>query len=185
MTRLPCVLSPTDLPLPELLSARLDGELFAVGGCFSPVDEIEGSVHRALALTATSPKRVIAERGTAAWLWGALATAPVPHELCVPKGARRHVSGDWHRVREVVIRPHELTTVAGMPVTTPLRTALDLARWSRWCDSRVLRSLALTGGFTLAECVAELGRTRNLPGRRRALARVRAAIRETQPEFTR
>lgn len=188
MTRLPPVLSAIDLPLPELQASRLDGELFAVGAGFSPVDEIEGCAHRALALGTTLPDRMIAERRTAAWVWGAIGVAPSPPELCVAKGARLHVSGaGWTAVREVVIHPLDLTVLSGMRVTTPLRTAIDLARWTHRFDAddaRTIRRLARFGEFGLADCVAALSRTRNLPGRRRTLERLRETI-GAQPEFTR
>lgn len=188
MTRLPRVLSPADLPLPELHSARLDGEVFAVGACFSPIDEIEGCAHRALAIGAGLPGRAIVERRSAAWVWGAIGIAPVPPELCVAQGARLSLAGErWNAMREVVIQSPDVATIEGVRVTTPLRTAIDLARSPHRFDAddaRAIRRLARTGGFGFADCIAAMSRTRNLPGRRAARERLRETI-GAQPEFTR
>jgi hypothetical protein len=188
MTRLPRVLSGADLPLPELHAARLDGELYAVGACFSPVDEIEGCAHRALALGATLHPRIVAERRTAAWVWGASGTAQPALELCVGEGTRLHESeAGWGALREVVLLADDVTTIAGLQVTTPLRTAVDLARRADGFgadDALAISRLSRIGGFGLAECEASLTRTRNLPGRRPALRRL-GEILDAQPEFTR
>jgi very-short-patch-repair endonuclease len=47
-------------------------------------------------------------------------------EVTVPRNRRRHMEGvRIHRVRDV--RPDEVTTIEGIPVTTPARTLLDIA----------------------------------------------------------
>ena len=176
--RLPVVLSAADLPLAELLAARLDGELFRVDDCFAPVDEIEQPRHRAEALRAGLPERLIAEQHSAAWIWGALDTPPRRHELCVAMGARvSHVGVTRSSVREVVIEPWEIETVGGMRVTNPLRTVVDLARFSATfgdSEERISRWLALSSGFGFADCIDDLNRRRNLPNKRQAAERLRA-----------
>lgn len=170
--RLPPVLSCLDLPLPELLAARLDGELFRIDDCYAPVDEIEQPSHRARALAAGLPDRFIAERHSAAWIWGALDLPPARHELCVAIGARTRSPGGSHRqVREVVIEPHEMTILGGLQVTAPLRTAIDLARFSTTfgaAEVHIVRWLMAHHGFTVADCLAEMARRRNLPNKRQA-----------------
>lgn len=183
--RLPVVLSEHDLPLPELLAARLDGEVFRIDDAFAPLDEIEGPAHRARAILARAPSRFIAEQHSAAWVWGALQLPPVKHEYCVDIGAR--VSGSparRHRVREVVIDANDIATLGGFSVTTRLRTAVDLARFSQHFDEgedQATRRLIADGGFTVDELVDELNRRRNLPNKRLATDRVlgltRASIR--------
>ena len=71
MSRLPGVLFHSDLPEAELHAAKLDGELYPVDQCFSPIDTIEGRWNRARALLLTVPARLIAEQRTAAWIYGA------------------------------------------------------------------------------------------------------------------
>jgi hypothetical protein len=178
--RLPTVLSSTDLPLPELHAARLDGELFRVDDAFAPVDEIERPLHRAQALRATLPDRLIAEQRSAAWVWGALDAPPAQHELCVLAGTRTRAAGvSWMHVREVVLDPGDLALVGGMQVTTALRTAVDLARFSTAfgeAEGLIVRWLMRHHGFDVDDCRAELDRRRNLPNKRQAITRLSESI---------
>lgn len=174
--RLPPVLSGDDLPIVELNAARLDGEVFRIDGGFAPIDEIEQPRHRALALSAGLPARLIAEQRTAAWIWGALSLPPRHHQLCAAVGARvRPPFVSWMTVREVVIEPIEVVILAGMQVTTLLRTAVDIARFSEEFDAEeraMVRSLMGIGRFGLAECVADIEGRRNLPNKHRARERL-------------
>jgi hypothetical protein len=175
--RLPLVLTELDLPLPELLAARLDGELFRVDDAFAPLDEIEQPGHRAHAILDAVPARFIAEQHSAAWVWGVVARPLRGHEFCVDIGAR--VSGSTarlQRVREVVIEPHEIAFFGNAKVTTPLRTVVDLARFSERFDEteeRAVHGLMKAGRLTIEECVDELNRRRNLPNKRLAVDRIR------------
>ena len=174
--RLPPVLSSTDLPLAELLAARLDGELFRVDDCFCPVDEVEQPSHRARALGAGMSDRLIAEQRSAAWVWGALERPPQPHQLCSAMGARvRPPGAGWVTSREVVIEPWEIVTLAGVLVTTPLRTAVDLARSSLSFgepEARMVRWLMVHHDFTVRDCLDDMSRRRNLPNKRQATDRL-------------
>ena len=129
--RVPAMLTPTDLPLAELNCARLDGELFAVAGAWYPVDAHDGPETRARALAPIAPSRAAAERMTAAWVYG-LAAEPVRHQFCVDVTARtRKPEGTNTDLREVRLGPDDTRVLAEQLVTTPLRTAIDLARWGR------------------------------------------------------
>lgn len=174
--RLPLVLSPFDLPTAELQAARLDGELFRIDDAYAPIDEIEQPTHRASSLKAGLPERLIAEQHTAAWVWGVLARPPLHHEFCVPHAARvRSPSGGWLRVREVVIQQSDITVLDGMPVTAPLRTAVDIARFSVHfgkAEAMIISELMQRFGFTLADCQHHMNSRRNLPGKLLACARL-------------
>jgi len=174
--RLPPVLSSNDLPLAELLAARLDGEVYAVDDCFSPVDEVEQPEHRARALRAGLSDRLIAEQRSAAWVWGALQHPPLPHQLCAAMGARvRPPGAGWVMSREVVVEPWEVVTLGGMQVTTPLRTAVDLARFSSnygELEASMVRRLMIIGEFTVAHCLDDMDRRRNLPNKKQAILRL-------------
>lgn len=174
--RLPPVLSSLDLPLPELLAARLDGELFRVDDCFTPVDEIEQPRHRARAAHAGLSGRLIAEQLSAAWIWGALELPPRPHQFCVALGARiHHPTGRGMTLREVVIEPTEVAVLDGHQVTTPLRTIVDLARFSpvfAELEHSVVTRLMALGGFGLQHCLEDIDRRRNLPNKRQAIERL-------------
>lgn len=174
MSRLPAVLSAADLPLPELQAARLDGELFGLDAAFTPIDEIESPRLRAHAVHAGRSDRLIAEQHSAAWIWGATARPPLPHRLCVALGARvRHSTRE--PVREVVIDPGEIASFDGLLVTAPLRTVLDLARFSPVFgqeEQSIVAWLLAHHRFTLADVLDDLDQRRNLPNKRLAVSRL-------------
>lgn len=182
-SRLSSVLSPTDLPEAELYAARLDGEVFAVGACFSPVDEVVGPIHRARALATVLPPLMIAEQHTAAWVLGASSVPPSRPELCTDIGTRsRPTSVTRMAVREVMIDATEFVWMGEIRVTTPLRTTIDLARFSTEFDEReqaIVAKLADLGGFCLGDCIEAIDGRRNLPQKHRALSRLRLAFRMT------
>lgn len=192
--RIPQVLSPCDLPEPELIAAMLDGELHRLGGAFCPVDAIAIASDRAASIAAEAPEWAIAEQRTAAWVYGAAPGLPRPLQLCVDSRSRVHpVSTRLHAFREVVMTDHDARMLGGMAVTTPLRTALDLTRFSPEFsvpEYEIIRELAVIGGFDLSECVRAIAQRRNLPNKHLALRRLdrasdynRAA--STQPALTR
>ncbi|MBF4624431.1 type IV toxin-antitoxin system AbiEi family antitoxin [Clavibacter sp. VKM Ac-2872] len=179
--RLAPVLSVLDLPLAELCSARLDGEVYEVDACYSPVDELASPWLRAAALAAQVPSRLIAERSTAAWVHGAVRTPPRTHEYCVDSVARCHPPALRNvRIREVVLHERDTTTLAGLRVTTPLRTLCDIARtvadFTPFHEAACLGLLALPG-ITDAAARQHLAASGALPDKRRALARLDALAR--------
>lgn len=173
---LPLVLSERDLPLAELLASRLDGELFGLDSGFCPIDEIVSPAHRAVVATIGLPARLIAERLTAAWIWGAVSIPPEHPQFCVTQGARvGHPSSVPFAVREVVLHDSDLSHLAGVQVTSPTRTAMDIARFSDdWsvADRDTVRSLMTIGSFTLGHLEKILSCRRKLPAKKRALARL-------------
>jgi len=185
MSRLPVVLFHSDLPEAELHAAKLDGELYPVDQCFSPIDEIDGQGNRARALLLTVPARLIAEQRTAAWIYGALSRPPRQHQFCADISARVRPSGLVAvTVREVVVDAGDLVDVAGLLVTTPLRTVVDLARASmnfEMAELRTISELMRIGRFGFEECRVLLERRRNLPHKRIALERITEAARRATP----
>jgi hypothetical protein len=166
-------LTATDLPLPELLAASLDGDLFELNLSFFVIDEFDGPDLRAASLRPHVPAHLTAERDTAAWIWGARSTAPATHEFCSGTGSRGRRGGPLAMtVREVVIELGETREAAGLPVTDPRRTLLDLLRFGAEFDSGVAIRLARLAGVDRETCVEALERRRNLPFRRRALGRL-------------
>lgn len=176
--RLPPVLSERDLPTPELHAATLDGELFRLDRAFTPVDEVEAPRHRARAVHAGLSDRLIAEQHSAAWIWGAIGRPPARHQLCVAMDARvRLNAGRGATVREVVIEPGEIATLDGLQLTAPLRTAVDLARFSpRFGQLEESAAVWLMNrhGFGVQDCLDDLDRRRNLPRKRIAAQRLLA-----------
>lgn len=181
MTRLDPVLSTIDLPLAELCAARLDGELYTVDECFSPVDVAQGAEDRARSLGILWPDRLIAELTSAAWIWGAVPAPPAVHQLCANAGARVRPRSTTLRValREVIIDRRDYVTIAGLGVTTPLRTVVDMARFAEPygpAEHEAMLALAAIGGFGLAEAARSITSRRNLPGARSALERLERAL---------
>ena len=180
MPHLPPVLGSAQLPLAERMAAALDGELFALGGGHCPVDEVATPALRLAAALTGWHERMIAELGTAAWVWGALVCEPAILELCVDLRARARPGQARHAsVREVVLTPGDVHELGGRRVTTPVRTAVELARARERFgqdDAQTVRELGRIGGFGLEECLALMNARRNLPAKRRAAERLRTVF---------
>lgn len=178
-TRLPSVLSATDLPLAELHAARLDGELVAVADFFSPIDQPDDIQHRAHVLAGMTPHRMIAEKHSAAWVWGVSSDPPRRQQFCVDIDARVCISAAAsHRLREVVIDDSEIADIGDLRLTTPLRTAIDIARAGESfheSDRDVIAALMAFGGFSADDCLSTMNRRRNLPRKAEAMERIRDA----------
>lgn len=174
--RLGPVLSRSDLPAPELGALVLDGEGYRVGDCVAPVDEIMGPLVRAASLCAELPPRLIAEQHSAAWIWGAQLDRPRRYEVCADIAARvRPTGGALLQVREVVLLHGDAVELAGLRVTTPMRTAIDLARFVEEWNTReadTVRALLGLAGRSVIDCARVMNRRRNLPNKRIALRRL-------------
>jgi hypothetical protein len=113
----------------------------------------------------TGRKGIIAGRAAAALHGAKWVDASTPIELIAEHGRRR--AGVI--VHEQRIGDDEITCVAGMPVTTVSRTALDLARHlPRNTAVAHLDALAAGAGVTCADAFALAERYRGTPGIRRA-----------------
>ena len=180
MARLPDILSTRDLPYSELCAARLDGELYRLDDTFSPVDGLDQPRLRALSVGSWAPAGLIAERRTAAWIYGALDDAPLRHQFCVDTAARVRPDRSLRfAVREVVLGAGDIVQIDGVRLTAPIRTVIDLARIR---DDRaddipeLISRLAAGWRLTVEQCRELLDRRRNLPGKREALAMITAAL---------
>ena len=179
--RIPVVLSLHDLPAAELQAGVLDGELVRVGEAYCAIDTIIGVAHRAASIATEVAAQSIAERFTAAWVYGALYSQPRRLQLCVNSQTKvRPFSTQRCVYREVVLGGKETITIGGLAVTTPMRTAIDIVRTdSDFSDSsrEVVRSLATFGlGFDLVACVTEISLRKNLPHKQRAITRLELAL---------
>lgn len=172
------VLTPDDLPWPELQAAALDGDVYAIGDAFAPIDEFDRSLLRAESIARTWPRRVIAERRSAAWVLGALDRAPLVHELCTDTTARtKHPLTTAVQLREVVMDQHDIVRVGRLGVTSPVRTIVDLARIDPVfgeAEAEACRRLLALPGATVEACRVLMDRRRNLPGKNRAWQRIRS-----------
>lgn len=174
--RLASVLADSDLTSAELQAARLDGEVYDLAGAFCQIGELESPVHRARAVLGARSPRLIAELGTAAWIWGA-APEPIRLEFSVTPDARARLSPAQHiAVRELVYEPADIRELDGVRVTTPLRTILDLARFADPFDPAPVIGLAAIAGLTLDDCLEALAGRSGIPAKHRAAANLRTAL---------
>jgi hypothetical protein len=174
--RLPAVLTPTLFPEAELSALTLDGEAFRLGDAVVPIDVPESAALRAGSIASAAERYgLVAERWTAAWVHGAAAVAPRPHQLCidVSRGGRtRMVAG----LREVVFQPGDVLLLGGLAVTTPLRTAADLARLEHPAPrlDAALAALLDLAGVTAEEAALRLAAAPPAPYKRRGVERLTA-----------
>ncbi|PJJ72312.1 hypothetical protein CLV46_1879 [Diaminobutyricimonas aerilata] len=173
------MLDTEDLPVAELSALRLDGELFGLGSSYCAIDEIDTPALRAASLARLAAPRLIAERFTAAWVWCAVDRCPERPEFCSSLDAR---SRPWKPLpiehREVSIVRDDVQLVAGLAVTTPTRTLLDLARMPVEADHLVgtMRRLVADGLADGRSVLSDLTSRPNLPHSRRAVARLQEAL---------
>lgn len=118
---------------PELQALAMDGLLsrFHRHGYTLP-DAAASPQLRARAAAGTVPaavrQRVVAGRMTAAWIYGC---APEPDRLALLVDTKRRVSGLRNTrgctLHEVKLGPFDVVSMGGLMVSSPLRTALDIA----------------------------------------------------------
>jgi hypothetical protein len=174
--RLSPVLADADLSPAELQAARLDGELYDLAGAYCLLGELEAPRHRARAVLAGRSPRLIAELGTAAWIWGAVDTLD-GLEFAVTPDARARLGPAHHAtVREIVYEAGDVTALDDCQVTTPLRTVIDLARNDFSFDPTIAERLASLGGFDIRDCVASLQSRHGIPSKARALENLRRML---------
>lgn len=174
MSTLSPVLSTADLTWAELQAARLDGDVYELAGAYCLIGELESPRHRAHAVLAGRSSRLIAELATAAWIWGA-GSEPARPTFAVTPDARTRLAPDRRTsVREIVYADGDVTRLGAVRVTTPLRTALDVARKARFTDddAATVTRLAAIAGFDLAACLAALSARPGIPSRKRAEERL-------------
>jgi very-short-patch-repair endonuclease len=113
----------------------------------------------------------VASHITAAWIWGLLRTRPGTFHLTAP--TRRH------RKERIVVHfarfaPEEVTTVDGIPVTSPGRTVLDLAADGSRDVGRLLERARERRLLDRRRFEATLARAGGHPGRARFETALRA-----------
>ncbi len=143
-------------------------------------DTIE--MHARAVARVVRPHHVVTDR-TAAWLhevdalvWADRDLVPVV-ETCALRGHEpTAISGVDGRTRD--LRPADITTVHGVTVTTPLRTALDLGCCLRRREAfAALNAMAARHGLTREDYLAALPRFR----RRRGVRQLRPLVQIVEP----
>lgn len=169
-----------DLDPIELQAARLDGECYLLADRSVPIGIRPSPAVRATAAVGGRADRLVAALATAAWVWGAMTAPPGRLEFAVDREERwRPQPGDRVAVMETVLRPGDVVRFGRAGVTSPLRTAVDLARFRDVfgpVERDIVRTLAVRGGFTAADAEQAMARGRNLAGKLRATERIRDAL---------
>lgn len=165
----------------ELSAARLDGHVVEMGDAYIPADLVEDSEVRAASVALLIQAGTAACVQTAAWIHGAGDAPPMVHHVkrCVDRRIRPVTSARlvFH---DTVLPLSDLWTIGGVPVSTPVRTMVDLAT-TLHRDPRVLLwmdRLALAVPGTPESAIAALRDLRRVPGSRAGLAALeRLAVR--------
>ncbi|BBE22664.1 hypothetical protein MN0502_15470 [Arthrobacter sp. MN05-02] len=168
----------------ELQAMRLDGLVrLVIGDSYLRSDFREDAATRSQAAAHSVPSslrpRVALGRTCAAWIYGC---APRPVLISLVTDHRRRTTAlppfTPAVLHQVALGPFDVNLVGGVSVTTPLRTALDIAVHGEDADAvGILRSIGtareLACPLRLVE--AALVNTSRVPGKTRALARLRLA----------
>jgi hypothetical protein len=174
--RLPSVLDAADLPLAERCAVRLDGDGFALGDGIIAADEPDGPDQRAASVAVDARRYALVLGGwTAAWVHGATDRLRRPVDLQTDSdgGVRTKLLP----VRQVAFGPRDVLELGGVRVTSPLRTALDLARLEVPLTDEaasVIAHLVRSSGLSWPQAVAAVAATPTAAGKVRALDRFRA-----------
>ncbi|KJL19580.1 hypothetical protein RN51_02918 [Microbacterium oxydans] len=157
------------LSLAELSAARIDGHVVEVGDAYVPADLPEGAHVRASTVASLVQAGTAASGPTAAWIHGAGDAPPNVHHVrrCVERRIRAATSSRlvFH---DTVVPASDLGLIGGVPVTTPVRTMLDLAT-AVHRDPRVLTwmdRLALVFPDASEAAADSLRRMSRVPGSR-------------------
>lgn len=161
----------------ELMSARLDGDVVEIGEAYMPADAVETAEIRAGSLRDLAGENLAFTHESAAWVYGALDDPPKRHSIQRYAPTRPHHILDARvRYRDVRLPAADARAVAGVIVSTPVRTVIDLLR------DRVIRDGASTatveallrGDTTLAAAAIEWSlHSAPLPHKRAAVAFLR------------
>lgn len=141
-------------------------------GVFLPPDLLRTAIERALALGCALDEQLqsyhVIAGPSAAWvLLGG--QPPAPAEL-LSSAHRGSIIGAT--VRTARLHPHEVETIGGAPVTSPVRTAVDLLRFGPdHVADPALRGLLGSGHLTERAMHRQLQVMARLPGARAARAR--------------
>jgi hypothetical protein len=177
MARIPTVLGPHDLPLPELQAARMDGDLFELHGAFVPIDVPDGPAIRARIVAVGADPTFIIERRCAAWVHDAVAAPPRTRQFCTPvtsrTGSRGTARGAPRGIRELILTPDEVIDLDGVLCTSRARTALDMLRDPKEPDAEQIITRLVEGDKEIVESLwARTQRGVRLPHRALALFRL-------------
>lgn len=163
----------------ELSACALDGELFGVDAAYILCDWPSDFISRARIVVSRVDERCVVAGWSAAWVHDAVAQPPAQHTVALRDGLRIRLSPDRrYGIAQMSFDQSDVMGPVGAFVTTPLRTAIDLARFVSQ-DSRlddVLVALMRRAQATSKDVRDVLNRGTNLPYKQRAYRRLEAAL---------
>lgn len=127
------------------------------GDAAATVGVLPGTARRALALAPLVPARGTVGRLAAAWVHTGL-LPPEQVDVLVPSGGRRTDPHPRRRAAEAVLDDRDVLVVAGVRVTTVLRTGVDVARWVPEATAVPALRALVDVGMDPDAALAELGR---------------------------
>lgn len=157
------------LSLAELTAACLDGILVPLGEGFMPADAAETAWMRGRSLAPLLGDRWGAVRASAAWVHGAVSAEPARHHVQRVSPTRQRALSDGRTVYHDVRLPlGDTVVVGGVPVSTPARTLVDLARADSAEERRIAWRWAVDDRRTRRAAAVWLERHPRFPYGRRA-----------------
>lgn len=160
------------LSQPELSAARLDGLVFEVADAYMPADLPEDAAARVAALSPVLAPGFAASGPSAAWIHGTGDRAPIRHHIQrMSPQRRRIVSLRNVLVHESRLASEDVQMIAAAPVTTPLRTMVDLAiRAGRDAEcASWLRDFAVSRHDLVRPALDHIAARQRMPGKRAAV----------------
>ncbi|MGO1955011.1 hypothetical protein [Microbacterium sp.] len=141
----------------ELCAARLDGDVFELGGGYMPADAVDAPALRAATLRDLFRTDLVAVGMSAAWVHGAIDSEPIVH-VAQPLSAQRDQRREpGLRVRDRPADPGDTVDVDDIAVLTMACTLADLALASAAVrDDGPRRLSAHSAGPSLRRAIAAL-----------------------------
>ncbi len=186
----------SQFPPAERWALVRDGHAIVTDGIICTIDELPGpglrldahlgnhfpgSKHIDSDRDAADQADAVAIEQSALWVLGATSTPP--RQVCIAglEGTRLYVGNANAQVRELIIQRSDCLSFGNRLVTTPARTAADIARHSPddMTALQDLTDLAQQTGVAREQALAVLVRTVHLPFARRARQRLAAALAHT------
>ena len=159
------------LSIAELTAACLDGLLVAIGEGYMPADAVETVWMRARSIAPLLGESLAGVRLTAAWVHGGALTEPSRHRVQrVTERRLHHVRNARFVYHDVRLDPADTATIAGVHVSSPSRTLVDLARSDDPIERATARDWARVDRDVAAAARAWLARHPRFPHARRASA---------------
>jgi hypothetical protein len=159
------------LSLAELSAACLDGLLVPLGEGFMPADAAETPWMRARSLLPLLGERWAAVRASAAWIHGAVSEEPTPHHVQRAGPTRARALSNARTVfHDVRLEPVDVGEIAGVRVSSPGRTLVDLARSGDGAEQALARTWAHSDPLVRGSAEEWLARHPRFPHGRRATA---------------